>query len=526
MRVLRSAALAALLAAQLGGAARAEATDAELYAPLLDALERPLAAALDDTLPRYRITATLSPVASTGPATISGSVELDYVNTSGGAQRELDLRLYPNTPEYGDGGMRLDDLSIDDEPATGAQGDPAAGGDATLLTIRLAAPLAEGGRLTLAATFVTTVPTDLTRSYGMFEYDSVLDTYALAHWFPMLAGIDPDGSWLTDPPSENGDPVFSNAALFDVELTAPTELVIATSGSESGLSPAAEVTTHHYVSGPSRDFVMAASAGFEVIERRVGETTVRSYTVDGFESGNEAVLAAGSQALEVYGRLFGDYLYDELDLIQIPLGGGAGGVEFPGILYIGADYYDDTPEDEGAPDFLEFVVAHEVGHQWWYGAVGNDQYRHAFLDEGLTNYLTTVYFAEQHGAAAGEEQVNHALKLSYFNLLFNRGDQIVDQPTDAFPSANSYGATIYGKGALGFGAIRAEIGDEAFFGALRAYYADLRFRVATPADLLAAFEQAAGEQLDELWRHWFEAAEGGQDYDESDLADLLVEIGR
>ena len=51
---------------------------------------------------------------------------------------------------------------------------------------------------------------------------------------------------------------------------------------------------------------------------------------------------------------------------------------------------------------------------------------------------------------------------------------------------------VYGKAALGFGAIRAEIGDEAFFAALKDYSLAFRFEVATPADLRAAFERAPG----------------------------------
>ena len=525
MRVLRSAILAAVLAAQLGAVtAHARADDAALYAPLLDGIEAPLAAELDDVLPRYEIAATLAAATETDPARLSGTVALDYVNTTGEVQKELDLRLYPNNPQYGDGGMTIDGLTVDGRAADGILGV-----DDTLLTVALDAPLADGDRVAVTADFQSTIPTDPARGYGMFKYDSSLETYALAHWFPMLAGIDPDGAWLTDPLSEIGDPVFSNAALFDVELDAPADMVVVTSGGAVPGEDEAEIgpddrTVHAFTSGPSRDFVMAASPRIEAVEERVGETTVRSWAVDGSEAGNRQVLTAAAQSLAVYGRLYGEYLYDELDLVQVALGNGAGGVEFSGILFIGADYYDD-PDVAGEGGFLEFVVAHEVGHQWWYGVVGNDQYAHAFMDEALTNDLTTVYLAEQYGARAGRDAVNRYLKRGYFELLFGGRDEVVDQPTDDFPSASSYGTIVYGKGALGFGAIRAEIGDDAFFGALGAYYADLAFSVATPDDLLAAFETASGRQLDELWRHWFQAAEGDQDYDATDLADLLIEIG-
>ena len=523
MRVFRSAVLVAVLLTQLGVVGtRAQVDDRALYAPLLDGLEGLLSGELDESLPRYEIDAIFEPAGETTLATLTGTVALDYVNWTGGPQTELHLRLYPNNPQYADGAMSLDGLVIDGQTAEGTLAL-----DDTLLTVELGTPLAAGDRLGVSVDFETTVPTDPARGYGMFKYDSALETYALAHWFPMLAGIDAEGAWLTEPLSENGDPVFSNSALFAVRLGAPAELVVVTSGNavdETDTPGMGVGVIHRFASGPSRDFVMAASDAFEVIEERVGETTVRSFAVDGSEDGNELVLTGAVQSLALFNRLIGDYPYEELDLVQIPLGNGAGGVEFPGILYIGADYYEE-PGTAGDGGFLEFVVVHEVIHQWWYAVVGNNQYVHAFIDEALTNYLTVAYYYEQYGEDVGDDQTNRYLKLPYFTLLFEGQDEIVDQPTDEFRSSNSYGAIVYGKGALGFGALREEIGDEAFFAALAAYYAEFQFTVATPDDLLAAFETAAGQQLDEFWRHWFQAAEGNQDYDVSDLADLLIEIG-
>jgi aminopeptidase N len=314
--------------------------------------------------------------------------------------------------------------------------------------------------------------------------------------------------------------------LFDVSITAPSEYVFVTTGSEITSTQDGDHATYHVVSGPVRDFVMAADADFQNESITVGGTVVNSYFNPGhIETGLE-VLTAGAQALEVFNRLAGEYPYAELDLVEIDLGNGAGGVEFPQLMFIGGDYYDQGNSPTVIPGYLEFIVAHEVAHQWWYGLVGNNQYRHAFIDEGVSNYMTVVYFEEIYGEEAAEQQINYNLKASYFSRLFNDGDHIVDQPTDDFPSQRAYGSIVYGKSALGFGEVRAAIGDDAFFNALHAYVAEFRFDVAAPSDLKAAFEAASGMDLDELWRHWFEAAEGKEDYDAADLAVLLREIGR
>jgi hypothetical protein len=496
-------------------------TDPALYTPVLAGDREDVYAATAGRLTRYKIAATLAP-AGDQPAIVAGTLDLSYYNGTGEAQRALYLRLYPNDDIYGDGGQTLDSVTVN-----GANVTPALSVADTVAEIALPEAVEPQATVDLRATFTTTIPTDPHQGYGMFGFDAQSGMYALAHWEPLLAGYDPVDGWKLDPPSVNGDPVFTNAALYDVGLTVPDDLTVVTTGAESGPTVRADgLARHHFVSGPVRDFVMAIDADLQSVSEDVDGTTVRSWYQPGAEEAGQNVLRYGAQALAVYGKLFGVYPYAELDIVEVDLR-NAGGVEFPQITFIESDLYD--PNNSIArrdPDTLEFDVAHEVGHQWWYGLVGNDQYEHAFIDEGLTNYSTTVYFGEEYGAEKAQEQVDRNLKLWYFYMLFGGGgDQVVDRPTDDFSSQGKYGSTIYGKGALGFGAIREAIGDDAYFAALRAYAADFRFKVATPDDLLAAFERASGQDLGALWRHWFEATDGKQDYDRAEYSRLQREYG-
>jgi aminopeptidase N len=399
------------------------------------------------------------------------------------------------------------------------------GQDDTLLTISLNHPLAVDDQITLAFSFVTTIPTDPTQSYGMFKYDTTTNTYALAHWLPLLAGWDVEAGWNTGPISVNGDPVFTEAATFDVRLEAPADLVFATSGSaidEDTID--GDTSSIHFTSGPSRDFDMSASAAFVVTTATAGETTIRSFALPGSEDEAEVALRTAQQAVESFNSLIGEYPYEELDVMQVEVGNGAGGVEFPGMVFIGADFYDLTSDQaKSVPHLLEFIVAHEVAHQWFYNVIGNDQYMHAFMDEAMANYMTIVYFSDVYDANVANEQANYQLRSGYLDFLFKKGDQVIDQPTDAFPSMGTYGVIIYGKGALAFMELRREIGTDAFFAALQQYFRDFAYKIATPADMRGEFEQASGKDLTEFWTHWFDEADGPDDFDATDLARLLRE---
>lgn len=474
-------------------------------------------------LTAYTIDAAMSPFSGADQASITGQVEIDYHNRTGDAVETIYLRLYPNNAEYAEGRMTVDEITIDDEPVISYESE-----DNTLLTLNLNEPLAVDGRAEIAMVFTSLLPTDPSESYGMFKYDTSADTYNMAHWLPLIAGWDAEDGWNTGPISINGDPVFTEAATFDVTLTAPADLKFATSGSlVDDPTVDGDEQQMHFISGPSRDFDMTASDMFVITTAMAGDTEVRSFALPGFENAAEVVLDTGVKAIETFNDLIGEYPYTELDLVQADIGNGAGGVEFPGMVYVGSNFYSpDSPSVQTVPHILEFITVHEVLHQWFYGVVGNNQYLHAYLDEAMANYLSTVYFAAVYDAETANEQANYELRAGYFDFLFQSGDDIVDQPTDSFRNGGVYGVIVYGKGALAFMELRAEIGTEAFFAGLQDYYRTYAFGIATPDDMQAAFETASDQSLDDFWDHWFRQANGRDDYDATDYARLLREMGQ
>jgi hypothetical protein len=525
--LLRAATIAVLVLATRGVASAqnpadiaSSASDDPDYAPLIDSVEADYLDSVADDI-RYTVVAELEPVSATAEARIAGKVQVAYRNHTGEPLSELYFRLYPNAAEYASG-----DMSLNRFRAGGASVEGELSLDDTLLTVPLPEPLADGKSVRVSMTFETVIPTDPVQSYGMFQFESRSNTYALAHWLPLLSGWDAVYGWNTGPISQNGDPVYTEAAVFDVTLTAPSEFTFVTSGSLLSEEVDGASREAVYASGPSRDFVMAASPDFEVIETTVGETTVRSFALPGYEAAAEQVLDNAATSLATYNDLIGVYPYEELDLVEVDIGGGAGGVEFPGLIFIGTDFYALNSLSGESPGFLEFVVVHEVAHQWFYNVIGNNQYQHAFLDESMANYLSIVHFTVEYGAETADYVANLQLRLGYFNRLFQEGDQAVDQPTDDFDSMQSYGVFVYGKGAIAFIELRRELGAEAFFGGLQSYYRDFAFKVAQPEDLKNAFEESSGTDLDEFWSHWFEEAAGREDFDAADLARLLRDLGR
>ena len=80
----------------------------------------------------------------------------------------------------------------------------------------------------------------------------------------------------------------------------------------------------------------------------------------------------------------------------------------------------------------------------------------------------------------------------------------ISSPVWEFPGGAGYGGIVYSGGALLFGEIRARMGDEAFFRALRRYLEAYRWRIARGEDLISILTEESPRPLDDLFIYWLE----------------------
>ena len=285
-------------------------------------------------------------------------------------------------------------------------------------------------------------------------------------------------------------------ALYEVQVTLPSDLLLATTGTTvETVDNGDGTTTRTSVSGPMRDFCLIGSALYEVQSADVDGVRVNSYYLGGEQSG-QLTLEDTVAALRIYEQLIGAYPFSELDLLATPT--TAGGIEYPGLIVAAASLY------PAQSDFLEWVIAHEAAHQWWYGMVGNDQLDEPWLDEALAQYTSLLYVEERYGPEAAQRALNVRFEEPYQRLLTSGQDMAVGLPVAAYTEP-LYGSVVYGKGPLFFYALREQVGDAAFFEILRDYYDRYSYQVAYPQDFMAIAEQVSGQELDALYQEWIES---------------------
>ncbi|HEV2107107.1 MAG TPA: M1 family aminopeptidase [Thermomicrobiales bacterium] len=489
-RALLIALVALACAGQLGTVA-SEPAPSHPYRDVLPDRRGEIIARTSEDISQYAIEAEID--AATGA--ILGEQTIIFTNATLEALDDVFFRLFPNADYYGEGDLTVWDVTVDGQEVA----IPVQDGDPTVLRVPLTEALTAGEEVEITMAFETAVPADTEGSYGILNRDSVSGTWVLADWYPILAGYEPETGWRLDPPTSFGDPTFGDAALYDVTLDAPPEWEMVSSGSAVSRD---DDELHHWIAGPAREFSLVANAGELVAQGDITGTELNVYAGAEMELAAEIVYETAAAALIVYGDLLGAYPYRELDVVATPLAGAAG-VSWAGIIFLDLAEFDLSRS--GGPDALAFTVAHEVGHQWWGGIVGVNSNDHTFMTEGITNASTIIFLEERAGEEAAAAALQTQIAGPYLDLLDRSGDQVVDVPIAE--GQHGRGAIWYGKAALGFIAIRQEIGDEAFLAALESYARTFAQRIAEPSDLLAAFEHASGEDLDALWHFWFEAAE-------------------
>jgi hypothetical protein len=481
------------------------ATTTEQLEAVLPEWHEELGAVLERVSARYTIDAEVVLASSGDPQPhIRGSVLVEYTNTTGEPADQLPFRLYAN------GASDTEVLIVADATLAGVPVDTEFSADLTTVSIPIDPPLAVGTTTTVTMSFDLRVPVDERSHYGILNASPERGTWALAHWYPILAGWTELRGWVLDPPSIYGDPIFSTTAAYDLTLRTPDKWRVISTGVVVDLRTEDAVAERRIVTGPVRDLTVVLDEDFESMEREVDGTLITSWYNPGEERIGAAVLDYGAQSLAYFNEIIGPYPYTTMQFAPVELFGAAG-VEFPQVMYIGASYYTADRNLE-VPNSLDFTVAHEVAHQWWYGTVGNNQYDHAFIDEGLTNFMSSqMYFDAMYGPEAAETMVERYLAGPFRSHVSAGNDQVVNTPTDEFPSSSAYVFAVYSKAALGFKAIYDEIGHDAFVDGVQLYYDEHRFSIATPEDLLAAFETAAGRDISDLWSHWFEETAGEED---------------
>jgi hypothetical protein len=276
---------------------------------------------------------------------------------------------------------------------------------------------------------------------------------------PTLSWVRGDG-WQTSPAVDVlAEAAASEVADWDVTVHVPEGLAVLATGDER--------QPHHYVAAAVRDFALTIGRfRTATATAQGGRTTVVAGVGEGAGDNVATIARLTATAVDTMAAHFGPYPYDSLTIAVTP--GLRGGIEFPMHIQLGAG-------------IATRHLVHEVGHQWFYGLVGNDQYRDPWLDEGLTNYAE----ARVDNRVAGDR-----------SLPIPAGGAGHTGESMAYWVAHRpiYFRSVYVQGTQLLGAIADDLGGyRALDCGLARYVRDRAYTVARPGALAAAITEQTGK---------------------------------
>ncbi|MEU6241827.1 M1 family aminopeptidase [Streptomyces sp. NPDC047024] len=388
----------------------------------------------------------------------TGHESATFTNASADALGEVYLRLWDNYH----GTCSAPPIKVGNVTG-GTAGDLSVA--CTALKITLPQPLAEGQSATIGFDLGITVPDGADR----FGHDGAFSFIGNA--LPVLAVRDGAG-WHLDPYTNNGESFYSLAADFKVTLDHPSSLLVPATGTSTDTPGTSGRTVTTATASKVRDFAWAAGPFSKISGTSPGGVPVNIYSVSGISSSSaQSMLSTAKSAVDAHAGRFGAYPYGELDAV-IDNNFWFGGMEYPGFVL---DLVSTT------------ALTHEIGHQWWYGIVGDDEYTSPWLDESFTDYATDL--AQGKTGSGCWNSVSWA----------SSAEKITNSMAYWDAHSSRYSTVVYGYGKCALHDLRRLIGDTAMTKLLKDYAAAHWYGVSTTAEFKAAAQAATTTDLTSFW---------------------------
>ena len=322
--------------------------------------------------------------------------------------------------------------------------------DQTLL-VPLGGTLPASATASLRIVYAATLRSDLDGSNWLFSRAGGI--VSLYRWIPWVSRAIP-----FDRPNF-GDPfVMPSSRLVRVRVTTDQPMILAS----PGVNPVFEGGSWSFEVADVRDVALALAPDFQVTRGDAAGITIRAYTRPGGLD-PDALIAQATRALDRMANRVGvAYPWPAFSIVETA---GGYGMESPGLIWV---------PGETAPEDLAYLVHHETAHQWFYGLVGNDQQAEPFADEAAADLLARTVLGTLRGSRCDPAALDRAIpnysRACYYEVIYIQGGNALDD-------------------------LRAAMGTERFWGALRDYLTANRFGLGGTRQLLEALRAASPVDL-------------------------------
>jgi Peptidase family M1 domain len=386
-----------------------------------------------------------------------------------------------------------------------------------IIKVILPVPLPPGQKTIITTPFHEKLPYNISRG----GHDG--QSYQVTQWYPKPAVYDAKG-WHPMPYLDQGE-YYSEFGSFDVNITLPKNYVVAATGelqnedekewikarakfdwepihqkekTKGGIikktvqlypESAKQSKTLQFKQNNIHDFAWFADKRFIVNHDTCQLASGRIIDVYAYYTPREKeiwqhTVRHSKEAIRHYSNFVGEYPYNIVSVVQGPASYG-GGMEYPTITVISPDQN---------PGELDNTIAHEIGHNWFYGILATNERDYPWMDEGINSFYDEKYSVAKNGERLQKDRINFETK------AINKTDQPINTVSEKFSERN-YNLVAYYKTAEWMHWLESQLGTEAFNKAMHDYFIRWQFKHPQPEDFKRSMSESSGKDVDSIFSY-------------------------
>ena len=198
-----------------------------------------------------------------------------------------------------------------------------------------------------------------------------------------------------------------------------------------------------------------------------------------------------NEIVQLFAHLVGPFPYEKLAHLQ-------SSTRFGGMENASAIFYSDGSFRRRTMN--DGLIAHETAHQWFGDAVTEREWAHLWLSEGFATYFAALWTRAARGDSAFRTQMANVRQTVLADSVSVTKRPVIDTiETDYLALLNR---NSYEKGGFVLHMLREQVGERAFFNAVRSYYLKHRHATAVTDDLRAEMERESKQNLGWFFDQW------------------------
>ncbi len=388
--------------------------------------------------------------------------------------------------------------------------------DNTIMKLVLLKPINPGQRTEFFIAFKTYFDRgSLRRRMKLFDHDGVKH-YDGVHWYPRVCVYDRKFGWTTD--QHLGKEFYGEYGVYDVELQFPSPYILEATGvlmNEKEVLPdelrkKLDISNFKTFNGvlskpiPSdgtykawryhaenvHDFAFTADPTYRIAEVVWNGIRCIALAQEPNAPGWQNTAQFVADVIKTYSLDFGMYAYPKMVAAD-----ARDGMEYPMITL-----------NSGNWPGHKYVIAHEVGHNWFYGMVGNNETYSAGMDEGFTQFLTSWSLKKTSGNTSLPNNLDQGVVYDgYLNHAVRENTARLNIHSDHFGSAERHGGgygQVYYKTASMLYNLQYVLGDALFEDAMKHYFNQWKFAHPYWEDFRNSIIQYTGVDLNWFFDQW------------------------